>query len=118
MILAAAEYPFLEIVGTIIIFFAWVAWFWTVIAVLGHMFRRPDLSGGAKAGWTLLIVVVPFLGVLLYLLAQGDQMAEPSAEQASAQQAPASEIAKAKELRDGGAINEQEFERLKQRALG
>jgi uncharacterized membrane protein YhaH (DUF805 family) len=87
LIVAAAEYPFLEIVGTIIIFFAWVAWFWTVTAVLSHMFRRHDLSGGAKAGWTLLVVVVPFLGVSAYLLAQGEQMAEPNAEPASARKA-------------------------------
>ena len=87
MIAAAAEYPFLEIVGTIIVFFAWVAWFWTVTSVLSHMFRRPDLSGGAKAGWTLLVIVVPFLGVAAYLLAQGEQMAEPGAEQASSRKA-------------------------------
>ena len=63
MIVAASDYPFLEIVGTIIIFFAWVAWFWAVITVLADIFRRHDISGGAKAAWVLFVVVIPFLGV-------------------------------------------------------
>ena len=135
MLIAASEYPFLEIVGTIIVFFAWVAWFSTVVTVLGDIFRRHDLSGWGKAAWTLLVVVVPFLGVLFYLGSQGGHIAERNAEQASAQKAQfdgyvrdaagvdvakagaASEIAQAKELRDSGAISEQEFEQLKSKAL-
>ncbi len=135
MLIAASEYPFLEIVGTIIVFFAWVAWFSAVIRVLGDIFRRHDISGWGKAAWTLLVVAVPFLGVLIYLGVEGREMAERSAEQASAQRAQfneyireaagsdaakagaASEIAQAKQLRDGGAITDQEFEQLKRKAL-
>ena len=134
MIVAASDYPFLEIVGTIIVFFAWIAWFWAVISVLGDIFRRHDISGWGKAAWVLLVVVIPFLGVLIYLGAQGQHLAERNLEQARAQKAQldeyvretagsagggaAAEIAKAKELRDSGAISEAEFERLKQKALG
>ena len=135
MIVAASDYPFLEIVGTIIVFFAWIAWFWAVIAVLGDIFRRHDISGGAKAAWVLLVVVVPFLGVLIYLGSQGQHMAQRNLEQAQAQRAQldqyvretagtsatggaAAEIAHAKELLDSGAIDQAEFDRLKQKALG
>ena len=134
MIVAAADYPFLEIVGTIIVFFAWIAWFSAVISVLGDIFRRRDASGWAKAAWVLLVVVVPFLGVLVYLGAQGTDMAERNLEQARAQKAQldqyvretaggsagggaAAEIAQAKQLLDSGAIDQAEFDRLKQRAL-
>ena len=134
MIVAAADYPFLEIIGTIIVFFAWVAWFSVVFRVLGDIFRRHDISGWGKAGWVLFVVVVPFLGVLVYLGSQGQHMAERSIEQAQAQRAQldayvreaaggsggagaAAEIAQAKELLDRGAINQAEFDRLKQQAL-
>ena len=119
----AADYPFLEIIGTIIVFFAWVAWFWTLIAILSDVFRRHDLSGWGKAGWTLFVVVLPFIGVLFYLGSQGGKMAERNIEQAKAAQAQfagsaaASEIATAKELLDRGAITEAEFDSLKQKAL-
>jgi hypothetical protein len=133
--IAAADYPFLEIVGTIIIFFAWVAWFWAVITVLGDIFRRRDISGWGKAGWVFVVVVIPFLGVLIYLGSQGQHMAERNIEQAQAQKAQldayvretagggagggaAAEIAQAKELLDKGAINQAEFDRLKQQAIG
>ena len=136
MLVAASDYPFLEVVGTIVVFFAWVAWFWAVISILGDVFRRHDISGWGKAAWTLLVIALPFLGVLIYLGAQGRGMAERNIEQARAQRAqfdqyvreaagadaakagPASEIAQAKQLRDSGAISEQEFEAIKQKALG
>jgi uncharacterized membrane protein YcjF (UPF0283 family) len=133
--IAAADYPFLEIVGTIIIFFAWVAWFSAVINVLGDIFRRHDMSGWGKAGWVLVVVVIPFVGVLIYLGSQGQHMAERNIEQAKAQRAQldayvretaggegeggaTAEIAKAKELLDSGTIDQAEFDRLKQKALG
>jgi hypothetical protein len=135
LIVAASDYPFLEIVGTIIVFFAWVAWFWAVITVLGDIFRRHDISGWGKAGWVLLVVVIPFLGVLIYLGSQGQQMGQRNLEQAQAQKAQlddyvrevaggsggggaAADIAQAKALLDSGAIDQAEFDRLKQKALG
>jgi hypothetical protein len=127
----AADYPFLNILWTMIIFFAWVIWIWAVITVLGDVFRRHDLSGWGKAGWTLLIIVLPFLGVLIYLGGHGKGMAERNAEAVHAQHAavdhrireaagkggPAGEIANAKALLDSGAISQAEFDQLKQKAL-
>ena len=119
----AADYPFLEIMGTIILFFAWVAWFWILVSILSDVFRRSDISGWGKAGWTLFVVALPFIGVLFYLGSQGGKMAERNIEHARAAQArfagsdPASEIATAKQLLDSGAIDEAEYNKLKQRAL-
>lgn len=121
--LIAASYPFLEIVGTIIVFFAWVAWFWILISILSDVFRRTDVSGWGKAGWTLFLILFPFLGALVYLGAQGRHMAERNVEHARAMQAqfaaagPAGEIASAKHLLDSGAITEAEYAALKQKAL-
>ena len=107
--LVAADYPFLNILWTMIIFFAWVAWIWIVITVLVDVFRRDDIGGWGKAGWVVFVIVVPFLGVLIYLIAQHDGMRERSMKQAQTQQAAmdqyvrdtaggsAAEIAKAKE---------------------
>ena len=127
--LVAADYPFLNILWTMIIFFAWVAWIWIVITVLVDVFRRDDIGGWGKAGWVVFVIVVPFLGVLIYLIAQHDGMRERSMKQAQTQQAAmdqyvrdtaggsATEIAKAKELLDSGAISQAEFEAIKQKAL-
>ena len=128
----AADYPFLDIVGTMLIFFAWVAWFWLLITIFADLFRRHDISGWGKAAWTIFAIVLPFIGVLAYLVAQGKHMAERKMQDAEAAQkqmddyvrhvaradgGPSDQIAKAKELRDSGAIDEQEFERLKAKAL-
>ena len=130
----ASDYPFLDILGTMLIFFAWVIWFWILIRVLVDVFRRHDLSGLGKAGWTLLMIVVPFAGVLIYLIAHGKDMGQRDIEQARASQAQlddyvrsvagsgggegaAAEIAKAKSLLDSGAITQAEFDALKAKAL-
>ena len=125
----AADYPFLEILGSMILFFAWVAWFWVLISIISDLFRRHDISGWGKGAWMIFVIVVPFLGVLVYLIAQGSHMAERNAEQAKAAQAEfdsyvretaggsADEIAKAKDLLDKGAITQAEFDSIKQKAL-
>ena len=127
--LLAADYPFLDILGTMILFFAWLSWIWAVIAILGDVFRRHDIGGWGKAGWTFLIILLPFLGVLIYLIGHGQGMAERNAKQALDQKAafdsyvkqtaggPAAEIAHAKDLLDAGTIDQQEFDAIKQRAL-
>jgi hypothetical protein len=129
--LAETDYPFLDILGSMILFFFWVAWIWTVFAVLGDVYRRHDIGGGGKAAWTVLIIAIPFLGVLVYLIGHGSQMAERNVQHAAAMQeqytahirevagsgGAASEIAKAKELRDSGAISEAEFNEIKTKAL-
>ena len=124
-----ADYQFGEVFWTIVVFFAWAAWIWIVITVLIDIFRRDDIGGWAKAAWVVFVIVVPFLGVLIYLIAQHDGMRERSMEQAKSQQAAmdeyvrqaaggsASEIAKAKELLDSGAISQAEFDSIKARAL-
>lgn len=132
MLLAAENnYPLLEVIWTIIVFFAWVIWIWTVIAVLSDLFRRHDIGGGGKAGWTFLIIFLPFLGVLLYLITQGQNMAERNVARMQASQqlmeqhirevagggGPAGEIASAKALLESGDITQEEFDALKRKAL-
>src|SRR4029453_9757060 len=71
-----ADYPFLDVLWTIIIIFAWVIWFWLLITVFADLFRRRDISGWAKAAWIIFVIILPYLGVLIYLIAQHDGMAE------------------------------------------
>ena len=127
--LVAADYPFLDILWTMIIFFAWVAWFWVVITVFADLFRRHDIGGWGKAAWVVFVIVLPFLGVLVYLIAQHEGMRDRSVKEAQTQQAAfdqyvreaaggsAAEIAKAKELLDTGAITQAEFDAIKAKAL-
>ena len=127
--LIAAEYPFLNILWTMIIFFAWVIWLWIVITVLADVFRRHDIGGWHKAFWVVFVIVLPFVGVLIYLITEHDGMRERSTKQTEAQQkafddyvrdaagGSATEIAKAKELLDAGTISQAEFDQLKAKAL-
>jgi Short C-terminal domain/Phospholipase_D-nuclease N-terminal len=129
MFLVAADYPFLDVFWTMILFFAWVAWIWIVVTVLIDVFRRDDIGGWQKAAWVVFVIVLPFLGVLIYLIAQHDGMRERSEKRVMAQRAAfddyvretaggsAAEIAKAKELLDAGAITQDEFEAIKAKAL-
>ena len=125
----AADYPFLDILWTLIIFFAWVIWIWIAITVLADVFRRHDIGGWAKAAWVVFVIVIPFLGVLVYLIAQHDGMRERSVKQAESQKqafdtyvrdaagGSAAEIAKGKELLDAGTITQAEFDAIKTKAL-
>jgi hypothetical protein len=125
----AADYPFMDVLWSMIIFFFWVIWIWIVITVLIDVFRRHDIGGWAKAAWVIFVVILPWLGVLIYLIVEHDGMRERSVKQAQAQKeqfddyvrdtagGSAGEIAKAKELLDSGAITQQEFDALKAKAL-
>ena len=127
----AADYPFLDILWTMIIFFTWVVWIWIMIVILTDVFRRRDISGWVKALWVIFLIVLPFLGALVYLIAQHDGMAHRQAEAAKGQKAEmdeyvrsvagsggaAAEIDKAKQLLDSGAITQTEFDALKAKAL-
>jgi hypothetical protein len=127
----AADYPFLEVFWTIVVFFAWLAWLLILFRILGDIFRRHDLSGWGKAGWIVFVIVLPFLGVLIYLIANGDDMARREADRSRAATAafddyvksvatsegPAAEIEKAKQLLDSGAITQDEFGAIKAKAL-
>ena len=109
----AADYPFLDVFWTMILFFLWVAWIYTLVVVLSDVFGRKDLSGLAKAVWTLFLIVVPFLAVLLYLIVRGGEMAGSMEAAGGA----TSEIDSGKRLLDSGAITQEEFEVLKRKAL-
>jgi len=126
----AADYPFMDVLWSMIIFFFWVIWIWIVITVLIDVFRRDDIGGWAKAAWVIFVVILPWLGVLVYLIVEHDGIRERSNKQAQAQKrefddyvrdaaggGSAGEIAKAKELLDAGAITQEEFEALKAKAL-
>jgi type VI protein secretion system component VasK len=127
----ATSYPFLEVFWTMLIFFAFVVWLWILFTVLGDIFRRHDTSGFAKVLWIIFIVVLPYLGVFVYLIAEQRGMAERAQVRQKAVQAhfddyvqsvapkpdPTDQIHKAKSLLDSGSITQAEFERLKQSAL-
>jgi len=126
----ASSYPFLDVLWSMCIFFAFVIWIWLLITVFGDVFRRRDIGGGMKAIWIIFVIVLPYLGVLLYLIAEHNGMADRSMEQMKAvktQQdeyiktvagtAPADQITQAKQLLDSGAISQAEFDQLKQKAL-
>ena len=127
----AADYPFLDIVGSLLVFFGFVIWLMLLFSVFGDIFGRHDISGWAKAGWVLLTVVLPFLGTLLYLGTQAKGMAERKAQEMATAQSQfddyvrqtaggggsAAEIAKAKQLLDSGAITQAEYDDLKRKAL-
>ena len=129
-----ADHPFLDVLWTGFLLFLWVGWIFLVVMVLMDIFRRDDYSGWIKALWTLAIVVVPWLGVLVYLITQGDSMGQRRLSQLEEAQArmnqrvrdaaasegnggAAAEIERAKALLDAGAVTPAEYEQLKQRAL-
>ena len=124
-----ADYPFMDVLWSMIIFFFWVIWIWIVITVLIDVFRRHDIGGFSKALWVIFVVILPWLGVLIYLIVEHDGMRDRSVKQAQAQQqafdeyardaagGSAAQIAKAKELLDSGAITQAEFDTLKAKAL-
>jgi Phospholipase_D-nuclease N-terminal/Short C-terminal domain len=127
----ASSYPFLNIVYSMFVFFAFVIWIWLLITVFADIFRRHDTSGGMKALWIIFIIVLPYLGVLIYIIAEHKGMADRNVKQIQAQQAqaddyiksvagsadPAEQIAKAKSLLDAGTITQAEFDDLKRKAL-
>jgi hypothetical protein len=132
MLPVASDYPFLDILGSMLFFFCFVVWIWVLFAIFGDLFRRHDVGGWGKAGWVFLMIFLPFLGALIYLGTQGKGMAERKAEEMAAAQSQfdqyvrqtagagggaAEQIAQAKQLLDSGAINQQEFENLKSKAL-
>src|SRR3954462_3644254 len=126
-----AEYPIIEILLSLILFFTWVIWSWMMVVILTDVFRRRDIGGWAKAAWVVFMIVLPFIGVLVYLIAQQDGMAERNGEQvqaaqqqfddrvrsAAASEGPAAEIEKAEQLLSRGAITQTEFDALKAKAL-
>ena len=127
----ATSYPLLEVFWTMLIFFAFFIWIWLLITVFMDIFRRQDIGGWGKTGWIIFVIILPYLGVFVYLIAehkgmteraiQGQQEAKSQMDDyvrsVAGQSDPASQIASAKDLLDKGAITQSEFEAMKQKAL-
>ena len=127
----AAEWGTGQVFWSMLWFFLWVIWFWMLITVFGDIFRSRDLSGGGKALWSIFVIVLPYLGVFIYLIARGHRMGENAAEAAREQDAAlrqyvqeaaktpsaADELAKLAKLRADGTINDAEYAQLKEKAL-
>jgi len=125
----AADYPFLDILWTMFIFFLFVIWIWILITVFVDIFRRRDASGFTKAAWIIFVIILPYLGVLIYLIANHNGMADRNLAHMQAQKSAqedyirsvsggaAGEIEKAKGLLDSGAITQAEFDSIKAKAL-
>ena len=114
-----------DILWTTVALFFWVMAIWIFIAIFGDIFRRSDLSGAAKAGWILLIFILPFLGCLIYIVARPKVTAQDvqmmaradAANQAVANVSTADELTKLQQLKDSGAITAAEFDTLKAKTL-
>jgi Short C-terminal domain/Phospholipase_D-nuclease N-terminal len=128
-----ADYPFWSVLGSMLFFFLWVIWFWLLIKVFADIFRRDDLSGWGKTLWIIFVIILPFLGVFIYLITQSSHIAQRDMSQAQSQQrqfddyvrsvsgssgGAAGEIAQAKQLLDAGTITQNEYDAIKAKALG
>jgi phospholipase D-like protein len=127
----ATDWTFGQLMWSFLVFFAWILFFWMLFAILADIFRRHDLSGWGKAGWIIFVIVLPFLGIFVYLIANSKGMAERNQRDVQAAQAntdayiksvatsadPAEQIAKGHELLEKGALTQAEFEQLKASAL-
>jgi hypothetical protein len=125
MLLAASNYPLLDLFWTTFVIFGWILWFWLLIRVFGDVFSRQDIGGGAKTGWVIFTLFLPFIGVLVYLISQGRSMQE-RAERAVQDQraatdayirsvasdAESTQMSKARDLLQSGAITTDEFDRM------
>jgi hypothetical protein len=128
-----AEFGTGQVFWSMLWFFLFFIWIWLLISLFGDIFRSSDLSGGAKAMWTIFIIILPFLGVLVYLIVRGKSMQERALKDAAGQEAAfrgyvqsvavaggggtADEIAKLADLRDKGVISAAEFEVAKAKVL-
>ena len=121
----ATEWSFGNVLWTMLVFFFWFMAIWIFITVFADIFRRRDLSGAAKAGWIILIFIVPFLGAIIYLIARPKMTEQDKEDMARIQEAerrvsgysPADEVAKLSKLRDEGKITAEEYEDMKRKAI-
>ena len=132
---AKSDYPLLDAMWTMFIFFGWMLFIWLLILVYNDVFRRHDIGGGTKTLWVVFTLFLPFIGAFTYLIAQGKHMKERQQQDVVQAQAQlddhirsvagghngasnsADQIAKAKQLLDNGAISPDEYDRLKHKAL-
>ncbi|MEU6105409.1 SHOCT domain-containing protein [Streptomyces flaveolus] len=128
----AYDYPLLGAFWTLLLFFLWIMWFILLFRIITDIFRDDGLSGWAKAGWLVFCILLPFLGVFVYVIARGRNMGRREAAQAHAQQeefnsyirktaaggrSSVDELARLSEIRDRGAITDEEFRRAKELVL-
>ena len=127
----AADYPFLNILWSMLIFVGFIMWIWLAIMVFMDIFRRRDMGGFAKAIWIIFLIFIPLLGVLVYLIAyhqgiadrneKGQEAAQAAFDQqvkeAAGKGGPAGEIETAQKLLDAGTITQSEFDHIKSKAL-
>jgi ABC-type multidrug transport system fused ATPase/permease subunit len=131
----AYDYPLLNVFWTMLVFFLWIMWFLLLFRIVVDIYRDDSMSGWAKAGWLVLVCVLPFLGVLIYVIARGKNMGRREIAQARAQQEaldkyirdtaggaenrPSStdELARLSEIRARGDITDEEFRRAKELIL-
>lgn len=127
----AYTYPLADLFGTMLGLFIFIIWFWLLIVIFGDIFRSRDMGGGAKALWVIFVIVLPFLGIFVYLIARGGKMHERAAQAAQAQQqafnayvqetagtSSADQLAKLADLKEKGALTEEEFAAQKAKILG
>lgn len=120
-----AEWSFGDVLWAMVVFFFWFMFIWMFIAVFADIFRRNDISGGVKAGWIILIVILPLFGILIYMIArpkmteQDKQMLDQMQQQQRRMEgySSADEIAKLAALRDAGTITAEEYEQMKAKAM-
>jgi Short C-terminal domain len=128
--IVAADWGTGEVFWSMLWFFLWFVWLWLLIIVFSDIFRSQDLSGWGKALWSIFVIIVPYLGVFVYLIARGHKMGEHAAQAAQAQDAafrqyvqnaaatsPADELTKLADLRASGAIDDAEYQQLKAKVL-
>ena len=133
MLAAETNYPLLQVFLSMLYFFLFVIWIWIAIMVVVDIFRSHDMGGAAKTFWVLFVIIIPLLGVLVYLIARGNGMSQRALDQQKEMQAAqleyaktlvggqgadaTSQIAEAKKLLDSGAITQAEFDQMKAKAL-
>lgn len=127
----ASTYPLLNVFWTMLYFFALFIYIWLLIAIFSDLFRSHDIGGWAKAGWVILIIVLPFLGILIYLIARGKGMAERNVKEASEQKqafdqyvretaataSPADQLATLAALHDQGKLDDADYAKAKAKVL-
>ena len=126
-----AAYTFGDVLWSMFVFFLWVLWFWLLFTVFGDLFRRHDIGGGAKTLWVIFVIIAPFLGTFVYLIAEGKGMGERQMQRVQESRAQmdsyvrtvasssdaAEQITKAKALLDNGTLTQAEFDQVKAKAL-
>ncbi len=132
MLAATENYPLLEAFWTILIFMGFFIWIWLLFVVFGDIFRRTDIGGWGKTGWIIFVIILPYLGVFVYLIAEHKGMTERQVKDQKAAKSemdayvrevaggggdPTQQIAKADELLKAGTITQEEFDALKRKAL-